>query len=104
MKPDFQAHFNDRKQWVDVYLEANCEDWGSFLATWKDKNFGVFGELRIYKPEIRLDTVVHEIIHIISEYASANEFPIEKDEEGYANMADEIFREIETELKRLGLI
>ena len=114
MNHDFKVYFNNRKQWIDVYIEDVSPEtfnakgggrWGYFIATWDNPTSGVFGEIHLVKSKLRLDTVAHEVFHAVVERAWANGVVIvRRNEETYAKLCDKLFRGIETKLKKLGLI
>lgn len=107
---DFKIYFNKRRQWLDVTLwdvhPTTFARWGSgrwayFLATWDNPKQGEFGELHMVKSGIRVDTLVHEIIHVLAEWTLANRDPLcPRNEERLATMCDEITRRFVRELRK----
>ena len=97
MKRDFKITFN-KNQWINVYLEEECQDWGGFLPTWKNPEKGVFGKLTL-STQAKQDTIVHEVFHIVMEHMRANRKSSFKYEEDYASLSDELFTKIEEKVR-----
>lgn len=97
-------------QWVDVYVHdvhpttfANWKAgyWGYFQATWQNPKRGLFGSLHFVKPRLRMDTIVHELDHVRTEWMLANGTTITRGtEERMASFLDELVRNFLRELKK----
>ena len=102
MNESFVFYFRRRRQSIKVFLWdvhpntfANWKAgrWGYFLATWKSPRLGTFGELHFVKSRLRIDTVVHELQHVIIEWMWANRTAITgKNEEYLCTFMDELVR------------
>lgn len=110
---DFKIYFNKKRQWVDVTLwEVHPSTfyrwkggrWGYFLAAWDNPKDGKFGELHFVRSRLRMDTITHEVFHLLSEWMFANRDPLTpRNEERYAAWMDELTRKFIRETEKLGI-
>jgi len=108
---DFRIVFNRGKQFLDVYLYdvhpntfANwgAGRWGYFIAKWENPRIGFFGEIHLVKSRIREDLIVHELFHVLVEWAFAKGGSItRRNEERMAELLDELTRKFYREYKKI---
>lgn len=114
MKHDFIFYFYRKKQWCRVYLwdvhpntfaNWNSGRWGYFEQFWEHPKRGLFGELHFVKSRLRIDTIVHELDHLRTEWMWANGITItRKNEERMATLLDELVRNFLRELKKVHIL
>lgn len=110
MEHNFIFRFNKNRQFVKVFLwdvhPNTFENWGGgrwsyFQPTYHDAKEGEFGELHFVRGRLRIDTIVHELDHIRTEWMWANgETITRKNEEKYASLLDEITRKFRKALEK----
>lgn len=112
MRYDFRFHFQNKKQYSLVYL---WDVHPTTFASWKGgywgyfekavdalPSVGLFGELHFVRSRLRIDTIVHELDHLRTEWMWANGITItRKNEERMATFLDELVRNFLRELKKV---
>lgn len=111
MEPDFILKFNEKKQYVEVFLHEVHPNtfqrkkggrWGYFLATWTNPKCGKFGEIHFVRSRLRLDVIVHELDHVRTEWMWENGFTItRRTEERMASFLDGLVWRFLRELKKI---
>lgn len=111
MEPDFILKFNEKKQYVEVFLHEVHPNtfqrkkggrWGYFIATWKNRNSGKFGEIHFVKSRLRFDVIAHEILHALMEWRWENgETFTRKNEERLIGYLDRMVWRFLKELKKI---
>lgn len=80
-RPDFVFEFNRHRQWCKVFLWdvhpntfANWKAgrWGYFQASYNHPAVGLFGEFHFVEKRLRIDTIKHEMDHMVHEWVWAN--------------------------------
>lgn len=111
MERDFRIYFNYRKQWADAFLwevhPTTFANWGNgrwayFETKWEHPKQGFFGELHFVKNRLRIDTIVHELDHLRTEWMWINgETITRKNEERMADFLDTLVRNFIRELRKI---
>ena len=108
---EFLIYFNKKRQHLKVYLwdvhpntfqNWKAGRWGYFIAKWDNPRIGFFGEIHLVKSRVRVDLVVHELFHALTEWMWANREPISnRTEEFFASLLDEMTRGFYREFNKL---
>src|SRR5512139_1800110 len=110
MEPNFIVHFNRGKQFFEAYLwevhPTTFERWGGGRwGYWHDlrenDKVGKFGEMHFVKGRLRIDTIIHELDHLRTDWMWSRGFTITRNnEERMATFLDELTRRFVRELKK----
>lgn len=110
MDHDFAFSFNHHRQFVEVYLwdvhpntfaKWRGGRWGYWHPIRDHDRKGKFGELHFVKGRLRMDTIVHELDHIRTDWMWCRGFTITRiNEERMAKFIDELTRRFLRELRK----
>lgn len=100
---EFLVGFNKNKQFLKFVIHDVSQEtfkrrgggrWGYYIQSYpRNIKKGIFGEIHLVKKGIRVDTLVHELTHFLSDYLNSRGISLNPySEERIAMMMDEIIR------------